>query len=275
MDAANATEGDRFAEVQLRGSSLPGHIEAVLMQQVSLPKKGRGARLQWRDYHSSTGAPETRPRFKVDYFLLSSQTGKVIYDVPCGEGSVDPWNEHELDLSQFLGRSFELTFSVSNQFSMPKICVARLDDVRLEVTPESVEYEVYLGPTANLSAAQLLGKTTDAYWSLSGLAAGSTNYWQVIQITDGVRVSSPVFQFVVGGSVPAEAPPLLVELNGGQFHLHALTRAGAFYQFEQADAPDADAWQPIGDEITGDGAETSAEVPLDADARFYRLRVTR
>ena len=192
-----------------------------------------------------------------------------------GEGSIDPWNQHEVDMSQYLGKSIILTYSVTNQFSQPKTCVAKVDDVHLEVTPASVEYEVYLGPTANLGAAQLLGKTTDASWSLSGLAAASTNYWKVIQITDGVRVSSPVFQFVVGGSVPVEAPPLLVGLSGGQLHLHAATQPGGFYRFEQSDAPDADTWLPLGVEITGDGAESSADVPLDGEAQFFRLRVTR
>jgi hypothetical protein len=145
----------------------------------------------------------------------------------------------------------------------------------VEVLPLDVSYEIYLGSTVTLGAGQLLGKTTDTSWDVSALAPASTNYWKVIQITDGVRVSSPVFQFVVGGSVPVEAPPLLAGLSGGQLHLHALTQTGGFYQFEQTDAPDSGAWQPIGDEITGDGAETAVDVLLDGDVKFFRLRVTR
>lgn len=274
-DAANAYEGTRFAELPFRVNNVGPRGEVILFQRVTLPKKGSDARLQWVDYHSTTGEPDTRAHFKVDVFVTTSGADEVVHDVICGEGSIAPWNPHEVDLSQYLGKSIILTYSITNQFSQPRSCVARVDDVRLEVTPESVEYEVYLGSTANLGAAQLLGKTTDASWNLSGLAAASTNYWKVIQITDGTRVSSPVFQFVVGGSVPVDAPPLLVELGGGQLHLHATTQVGGFYQLEQADDPESGSWQPIGDEITGDGAETSVDVPLDAEARFFRLRVTR
>ncbi len=275
-DAPEIVDGRAFATIypsdrnQVNGASLT--------TKVTLPKKGTSAILTWSDFTSGTlidGQLNSNVRWQV--IASNGATVVPLQDRIGGDNDLG-WQRQQADVTSLLGKQFTLAFYFSNNFNIGRGHFdgnVTLDDVRLEVTPESVSYEIYLGSTSNLGAGQLLGKTTEGYWDLSGLAAGSTNYWKVIQITDGVRESSPVHQFVVGGSVPVEAPPLRVELSGGQLHLHATTQAGGFYQFEQAGAPDADAWQPIGDEITGDGAETSVDVALAAEAQFFRIRVTR
>ncbi len=225
VDSGTAYVGSHYVEIPMPGHNLNGHSEAIMFQTVKLPKTGSGARLQWWDYTSSSEVPGDQPHFKVDVNVVGTQAIEVVYDTPCGEANIAPWNRHELDFSRYLGKTIYLTFSVTNEIFRTAYFLARVDEVRLEILPGSVEYEVYLGSTADLGPADLLGKTADISWGLSGLAAASTNYWKVIQITDGVRESSPVFQFVVGGSVPVEAPPLLAGLNGGQLHLHARTQA--------------------------------------------------
>jgi hypothetical protein len=268
-------DGKSFAQLHLtRTPGVPN--ESPLSQAIKLPKKGSSALLSWSDItFGALVAPGGDLDDRIHWSVEAPSDGAPpVFEITAGQNGGPGWQRHEVDISSLLGKSFEVTFNMTN--GVRSVAgVAFLDDVRIEVTPEFVEYEVYSGLTANLGAAQLLGKTTDVYWSLSGLAVGSTNYWKVIQITDGVRESSPVFQFVVGGSVPVEAPLLLAGLNGGQLRLHALTQAGGFYLFEQADAPDSNTWQPIGDEIAGDGTEAAVDVPLDAEAQFFRIRVTR
>lgn len=273
-DAPSAFEGTRFAEIPIRNNNLPRFSEAVLLQEIKLPGTGSGARLVWWDNTTGLGDPERRPHFKVDLQVVGSRTAEVIYDAICGLENVAPWNQHEVDVSAYLGQSFKLTFSVTNQIGSAQSCAARVDGVRLEVLPASVEYEVYLGSTASLGSAQLLGTAFEPSWSLTGLSPGSTNYWKIVQVTDGVRTVSPVFRFTVGGSAP-EAPSLMAEQTGEGLQLRALTQPGGFYQFEQADTPDSAVWEPLGDEIGGDGSVASVEVPFDSEVRFFRLRITR
>lgn len=221
---------------------------------------------------SEGGGLDDRIRWQVTTTLDGSAP---VYDRTAGDNDGPGWQLHEVDISGSLGRLISLEFRLYNRSGRRATAEAILDDVRIEIIPKSVKYDVYLGSTPDLAHAKRLGRTTETSWDLSGLAPGSTNYWEVIQFTDGVGAVSPVFQFVVGGSVPVEAPPLLAELGVGQLHLHATTQAGGFYQFEQTDDPEAGAWQPVGDEITGDGGEASVDVPLEVEAQFFRLRVTR
>ncbi len=268
-----AAAGSRFVTVTADGRS---GGETYLVQTVKLPRLIGSARLSWSDStYGTTIGPGGPLDSTMRWQVYTSDDGSApVYDRVAGENDGAGWQPHDVDVSSLKGKSFTLAFVM--EVGIPSSRGgAILDDVRIEIIPQKVEYEIYLGPKANLGAAQLLGMTADSSWNLSNLASGSTNYWKINQITDGVRVSSPVFQFVVGGSVPVEAPPLLAELSGGQLHLHALTQPGGFYLFEQADAPDSNAWQPIGDEIVGDGAEAAADVPLDVAARFFRIRVTR
>ena len=228
----------------------------------------------WSDYSAGSsdvnGQINTQLHWQV-WASLSTGPDLLLHDRFVGENGAG-WQQREADLTPLLGKAFSLVFSVTN--GIRYFGVVTLDDVLLEVTPGFVEYEVYLGSSTNFGSLQLVGKSADTTWNLSGLPGGSTNYWKIVQNTDGLRATSSVFSFVVGGSLPPNAPTLFVEMIGDQLHLHALTQPGAGYIFEQTETVDGQNWQPLGDELTGDGAEANVYVTADTDVHFFRLRVT-
>ena len=61
--------------------------------------------------------------------------------------------------------------------------------------PES--YQVYLGTSASLGAAELLGSTTTTTWTPTRFTRGITYYWKVVAVLGAETASSQVWQFTV------------------------------------------------------------------------------
>jgi subtilisin family serine protease len=61
--------------------------------------------------------------------------------------------------------------------------------------PES--YQVYLGTSASLGAAELLGSTANTTWTPDRFTRGTTYYWKVVAVLGAETASSPVWQFTV------------------------------------------------------------------------------
>ena len=62
-------------------------------------------------------------------------------------------------------------------------------------TPES--YQVYLGTSASLGAAELLGSTSATTWTPPRFARGTTYFWKVVSVLGADVASGPVWQFTV------------------------------------------------------------------------------
>ncbi|MFN7140026.1 MAG: hypothetical protein ACK4UN_11895, partial [Limisphaerales bacterium] len=59
-------------------------------------------------------------------------------------------------------------------------------------------YEVYFGTSPVLTAAHLLGSTTNTFWELALLAPQTTYYWQIVTRREG-QTASPVWHFTTRG----------------------------------------------------------------------------
>jgi hypothetical protein len=263
--STNAAEGVRIAEIRPEESTrIAG--EAFIIQQVVLPAQGAAAKLSWLD--STTGSGSPGPHFKVQVSALFG-TPAVVYEAPVGQNTDLVWEFHEVDLTSYLGRTITVSFLLSNLSR--EMCSVRLDNIWLLVTPSRVSYEVYLGRQPNLGVADLIATTTDTSWSLTGLEAGSTNYWKIAQISDGHRESSPVNRFVVA-STDLVPPSLALAAFANSGEMRFPTQAGVRYQVEETSELQAP-WQSFNTEILGDGSEAVVPVTFDRAHQFFRVVV--
>jgi hypothetical protein len=263
--AAGAYEGSRYIEMPIQYSNrLPGG-ESWFLQQTKLPARGAAATLTWMDH--TTADPSHRARLHVEVSTTTSL--QIVHDAFLGDNTGLPWGPQQADLTAFLGRTITVAFVFTNR--TPDRCYAAIDAIRLEVTPADLSYEVYVGKRATLGAADLVGTAFDTSYWLGGLVPGSTNYWKVTQIADGIRSTSPVFSFVVADS-HVEPPVLRLEPVDGGARLRFATQPGVTYVVEDSETLDAASWQPTGDVVYGDGSEAAVEVAFFGTARFLRVQ---
>ena len=261
----NAAEGLRVAEIRPEESTFIAG-EAFLLQEVAMPAQGAGARLSWVDFKSGVASPLAR--FKVEVAPIFG-TPAVVHDMTVGPNPDDSWEYHEVNLTSYVGRRITVSFVLSNP--LRENCRVRLDAVRLEVTPARVSYEVYLGRQSVLGVAELIASTVGTTWPLTGLEGGSTNYWKIDQISDGLRETSPVYRFAVARLLP---PLLTLAAHGNSGEVRFSTHPGVRYQVEAADQLDPPTWQPLAASIPGDGLEAVVPVRFDVARRFWRVVVS-
>jgi hypothetical protein len=270
---SNAAHGRFSGQLPLRNS--PGRVELFVFQRISIPDNQTTPVLTWRD--RTVGGGSFSGTYRVTATALTDPTpqSQILHETTVGLNAIEgPWNALEADLSAFRGRPTIIEFALTNVTREPMTLY--LDDVQLDLVPSTTVYNVIAGPTPNLTLAHRIASgVSDTAYTLSGLRAGTTNYWRVEQLGPGVRaVSSPVFRFVTApGAMPPTAPRLTAPLLGaGMFRFEFTTEAGRSYRVQRSASLDAIQWEQVGDMITGDGGtSTVSTTPTDGTGAYFRV----
>lgn len=269
MASADAAAGARFGRLMMRTPR--NFADIFIFQSVTIPTYPSTAVLRWKD--QTTGGGNLQGSYNV--VATATQPGRsVLYSSTVGlNDTFELWNEHEADLTEYRGKLTVIEFGMTNRFAEPMRLL--LDDVRLEVTPTAPSFEVFLGISPTLTAAQRIFQGTDLSKVVTGLAPGTRHYWRVDQLVSGRRVSSPVISFLTAGSLPPVAPALTeVSVEGDLFRFRLATDAGRTYRVERSTDFALEAWVAEGDPITGTGDLVTVEASvLPAESACFRVLV--
>ncbi len=176
----------------ISGQTRPGW--AALVQDVPIPATISTATLRWADRVRSRAA-DFGPRqvYRVELRDTNDAVREVLSQTRPGDTRLGDWGAHECDVSRYAGHTVRLAFFQENSEGFLNVFV---DEVEVEAqSPGQPVFEVYLGTSPSLGAADFLGTTTNTAWRLSGLPAETTYYWQIVARLGAVRTPGPVWQF--------------------------------------------------------------------------------
>ena len=171
----------------------------LLFQDVFIPAEALNATLSWSDRirnHTPYFAPNQI--FRVEIRDTNNVVLDVAFNTQLGDPLLSDWTSKRYALDAFRGRTVRIAFyqeDSSGYFN------AYVDDVsvRLSDAPTPTSFDVYFGSTTNLGLAELLGNTTNASWTISGLALSSTYHWQVIARRGAAATAGPIWSFTTRG----------------------------------------------------------------------------
>ena len=171
----------------------------LLYQDVRIPAEALGATLSWSHRirnHASYFAPNQV--FRVEVRNPQNAVLDVAFTTQLGDPLLSEWTTHQFSLDRFRGETMRLAFYQEDSTGYFN---TYLDDVsvRLGDATTPTTFDVYFGATTNLGPAEFLGNTTNASWTLPGLALNTTCFWQVVARRGDAVTPGPVWKFTTRG----------------------------------------------------------------------------
>lgn len=170
-----------------------GVIEAY--QDVQCPSDCDYLSLSWGYYFDANPGPvDPSAYLRLELRDSSNQSVAELANITPEPNRTRSWNYRSVNLSRWRGQKVRLVFQSNDQRWVPFV-----DNIRLEAyTANNRIFQLFSGASSNVNDMVSLGLTTLPSWNLDRLAAGSTNYWRVDTILNGITNSGPVWSFVVG-----------------------------------------------------------------------------
>lgn len=191
-DAATAPWAGGFGALAQRS----GSGAFWMRQDVALPTGASAVSLQWADaIRNFAGIVQSNQQFRVEVRDTNDALLATIF--ASTNTGLASWTARAADLSDFRGQTVRLRFAVTAALAPLDVHLDNIS-VRASFAPAAA-YDIYLGTNANLSAANYLGSTTNAFWPAVVAPVGS-NYWRVDARRSGTNFS-PVWEFETSTTV--------------------------------------------------------------------------
>ncbi len=250
--------------------------EMFLYQSFTIPRGNDvTARLSWKDFTLASSL-ESPGIYRVRLVVSGSSRSPVtLYQSDVGRNDTEGfWKSHEMDMTQYLGQSVVLEFNMTN--NAPSRMMLNLDDVRFDIHPKAPVYELYLGLSPLLDAGNLVSRSTNTSFAVTGLAPGKNYYWRVVQIGGGRQLASRDYVFRTGGT-PVDPQPFVIAtptVSNGMLRLSFPTESGQSYRVRRMAATLEFVWSTVSGSIRGTGETAVVEIPLPTEETgYYRVYV--
>jgi hypothetical protein len=179
----------------LTDQSIPGRH--TICQDITIPPAAVKATLRWWDrIRNHAGAFGPSQQFRVEVRDVHDTVLAIPFFTRPGDPLQSDWMERSFDLTPFRGQTLRVAFV---QIDSLGYLNAHLDNVSLVVIPpEATTFSVYMGTSANLGPAQLLGSTTNQFWHVANLQPGTTYFWRIVAVRMG-QTAGAIWQFTTAG----------------------------------------------------------------------------
>ena len=199
----------------------------TLFQEFLLPPSAQSATLTWWDRVINYAAYYQTPNqeYRVQIRAPDDRVLASLHSTQAGDLLTNGWMRRTFNLSPFRGQSVRLVFEQEDNLGYFNV---RLDEasVLLGANGGAMTFDVFFGTTPTPGAAQRLGNTANAAWTLPPLALNTTYYWQVVTRRGPVVVAGPVWRFTTRGVGPLhhfEWTPIASPQEAGQRFAVAIT----------------------------------------------------
>lgn len=176
-----------------------GGGQHTLYQDVFLPADSRSATFSWVDRirnHATRYAVDEQ-EFRVEIRSTADQLLALAFTTNPGDPLTNNWTRRSFDLTPFRGRTVRLAFMEEDRLGYFNVSI---DNVRVVLgdAADAPTYDVYFG-AGTPQAMTLLGRTTNAAWTLPRLELETPYYWQVVSRRGPAQTRGPVWTFTTRG----------------------------------------------------------------------------
>ncbi|HEY2952501.1 MAG TPA: M36 family metallopeptidase [Verrucomicrobiae bacterium] len=177
-----------------------GSGQHVLYQDVTIPADAKSATLSWADRIRNHGPQFVHPNQEFRVEIRDPATDAVLataYQTQPGDVLLADWKQRSFDVSPFRGRAIRIAFAEEDSLGYFNLHV---DNVSVQLGGNGVTtFDVFFGTKAIPGAAEFLGTTTNASWTLPPLALATRYYWQIVSRRGAAQTRGPIWQFTTRG----------------------------------------------------------------------------